>query len=124
MKAEASATRGGLDARAAAAVAAARDIVEYDDSVVAPRYGFASAADYYARCSSGPRLGAIRVPTLVVHSRDDPWIPPAALDAAARAGNDSLRVVLTERGGHVGFHGSGTRTPWHDALIAKFFAAA
>ncbi|MBL8663332.1 MAG: alpha/beta fold hydrolase [Candidatus Odyssella sp.] len=124
MKAEARATRGGLDARAAAAVAAARDIVEYDDSVVAPRYGFASAADYYARCSSGPRLGAIRVPTLVVHSRDDPWIPPAALEAAARAGNDSLRIVLTERGGHVGFHGAGAALPWHDGLVAAFFAEA
>jgi len=30
--------------------------------------------------------------------------------------------VLTARGGHVGFHGAGGKTPWHDALIAEFFA--
>jgi hypothetical protein len=122
MKDEARATRGGLDAAAAAAVEAARHIVEYDDSVVAPRYGFASAADYYARCSSGPMLGAIRAPTLIVHSRDDPWIPPDALEAAARGADPRLRIVLTDRGGHVGFHGAGARTPWHDALVAAFLA--
>ena len=122
MKEEARATRGGLDAAASAAVEAARHIVEYDDSVVAPRYGFASAADYYARCSSGPTLGAIRVPALIVHARDDPWIPADALEAAARGADRRLRIVLTDRGGHVGFHGAGARTPWHDALIATFFA--
>ena len=124
MKEEARATRGGLEARVAAAVATARHIVEYDDTVVAPRYGFASAADYYARCASGPALGAIRVPSLIVHARDDPWIPSGALDAAARARNPSLNIVLTARGGHVGFHGAGSTVPWHDALIARFLGEA
>jgi predicted alpha/beta-fold hydrolase len=122
MKEEARATLGGLGARAAAAVERARHIVEYDDTVVAPRYGFSSAADYYARCASGPILGAIRVPSLVVHSRDDPWIPSQPLEAAAASGNPSLRIVLAERGGHVGFHGAGTRVAWHDTLIAGFLA--
>jgi hypothetical protein len=120
MKDEARATRGGLEARFAAAVEAARDIVSYDDTVVAPRFGFASVTDYYARCSSGPALGAVRIPSLVIHSRDDPWIPPDALQAAARAGPPCLRIVLSGRGGHVGFHGAGTRTPWHDQLVADF----
>jgi uncharacterized protein len=122
MKDEARATRGGLDARLEAAVRAARNIVAYDDTVVAPRYGFGSAADYYARCSSAPALGAIRAPSLIVHAHDDPWIPAAALEAHAGAGNPRLRVVLTARGGHVGFHGTGTKTPWHDTLIAEFLA--
>lgn len=124
MKDEARAARGGLDAGIAAAVSAARHIVEYDDTVVAPRFGFASAADYYARCSSAPLLGDIRVPTLVVHARDDPWIPPDALAAAAGAALPGLRIVLSERGGHIGFHARGARTPWHDTLIADFFARA
>jgi hypothetical protein len=67
-------------------------------------------------------LGAIRVPTLIVHSRDDPWIPADALEAAARAATQHLRIALPGRGGHVGFHGTGTRVPWHDSLIARFFA--
>jgi hypothetical protein len=122
MKDEACATRGGLDARAAAALAAARDIVTYDDTVVAPRYGFASVADYYGRCSAEQFLGGIRVPSLVVHSRDDPWIPAAALDRHAGRSHPALRIVLTPGGGHVGFHGTGARTPWHDSLIAEFLS--
>ena len=121
MKDEARATRGGLAPAFAAAVSAARTIVDYDDTVIAPRYGFASAADYYARCSSGVTLGGIRTPTLIVHSRDDPWIPAAALEAAGQRRNPSVRIVLSAKGGHVGFHGAGTKTPWHDALNAEFF---
>lgn len=124
MKDEARATRGGLDARLGEAVNAARDIVAYDDTAVAPRYGFASAADYYARCSSEPMLGAIRVRSLIIHSRDDPWIPADALAAQAGAGNPRLDIVLTARGGHVGFHGAGAKTPWHDSRIAEFFTRA
>ncbi|HEY7610655.1 MAG TPA: alpha/beta fold hydrolase [Alphaproteobacteria bacterium] len=124
MKDEARATRGGLPSRYAAAVETTQTIVDYDDSVVAPRYGFASAADYYERCSAARVLGAIRVPCLVIHSRDDPWIPAAALEAASALENPRLRIVLTARGGHVGFHGAGARTPWHDALIADFLLQA
>jgi len=100
---------------------AARSVVEFDDHVVAPRYGFASAVDYYARCSAQAVIGAIQVPALVIHSRDDTWIPAQPfLDRAWRA-NPRLRLALSERGGHVGFHGAGGQTPWHDTLIGQFF---
>ena len=123
MKSEVRRTRGGLAPKYAAAVEAARDIVTYDDTVVAPRYGFASAADYYARCSSAPLLGSIRVPSLVIHARDDPWIPADALEAySSKSTNPQLRILLTDRGGHVGFHGAGSRMPWHDPLIADFLS--
>jgi uncharacterized protein len=120
MKDEARATRGGLAPEIGAAIRAARTIVEYDDTVIAPRYGFASAADYYARCSSGPALDGIRAPTLIVHSRDDPWIPAAAHEAARERRNPAVQIALSARGGHVGFHGAGAKTPWHDTLIADF----
>ena len=123
MKSEVRKTRDGLPPRFAAAVDSASDIVTYDDTVVAPRYGFASAADYYARCSSAPELGKVRVPTLIVHARDDPWIPADALEACAGAAHARLRIALTACGGHVGFHGAGTKTPWHDSAIADFLAS-
>lgn len=120
MKEEARATRGGLDGRVAQALRTARNIVEYDNSVVAPRYGFTSAANYYARCSALAMIGHIRVPTLVIQARDDPWIPVRSFEEPLWQGNAQLRLVLSERGGHVGFHGAGAKTPWHDRLIADF----
>ena len=122
MKEEARATREGLPKHFAEKVESARTIVGYDDAIVAPRYGFASAADYYERCSATRVLGGIRVQSLVIHSRDDPWIPAAAHEAAAARGNPHVRIVLTDRGGHVGLHGAGRRMPWHDARIADFFS--
>ena len=90
--------------REAKAIRVARTIYEFDDRVVAPRNGFASAQEYYRCCSAARFLGEVRVPTLVIHALDDPWIPaPGYLDVDW-ASNPCLTPLLTERGGHVGFH--------------------
>ncbi len=97
------------------AVRAARHIRDFDDALTAGEAGFRDAADYYASCSPARSLGALRVPALIVHADDDPWVPPPAVDASSR-----LRVVVTRGGGHVGFHGRGSRLPWYLAAAAGF----
>ena len=104
------------------AILAARNIVEFDDRFVAPRNGFAGAVDYYARNSAEQFLPAIRVPTLIVHALDDPWIPPDAYRRVRWAEHRHLHAVLSPGGGHVGFHARGTRLPWHDRVLGEFFA--
>ncbi|NMO23171.1 hydrolase [Pyxidicoccus fallax] len=101
---------------------AARTIRAFDDAVTAVLHGFGSAERYYAEASSGPRLGAIRKPTLLLSAADDPMleapvIPPAATD------NPQLSVVLTERGGHVGFVGGRVHKPqfWAEDQVLEFF---
>ena len=59
----------------------ARTFWEFDDTVTAPLHGFLGADDYWARSSSAPWLARIRVPTLVLNARNDPFMPAAALDA-------------------------------------------
>ncbi len=39
-----------------------RSFWQFDGRVIAPLYGFRDAAHYYAECSAGPRLPAIRTP--------------------------------------------------------------
>ena len=56
----------------------ARTLREFDDVVTAPVHGFAGVDDYYTRASSKPWLTAIRVPTLLLNARDDPFLPGAA----------------------------------------------
>ena len=80
-----------------------RRIREWDGLVVAPRWGFASAEDYYARASAGPLLGRIRTPTWIVLSERDPMVPPATVRAALAGVSPSTEVTWTPRGGHVGF---------------------
>jgi predicted alpha/beta-fold hydrolase len=92
-----------------ARVAAARTFREFDDAATAPLHGFASADDYYARSSSGPLLPRIRVPTLLLHAMDDPFLPAAVLPVSAIEANPCLLAGITATGGHVGFlHGP----PW------------
>jgi predicted alpha/beta-fold hydrolase len=98
-------------------------ILDFDNRVVAPANGFRDALDYYAQCSSGPRLGAIRTPTLIVHAADDPWIPSASFREVAWGQLKHVRLLMPWSGGHVGFHALGLKRPWHDEVTLRFLAA-
>lgn len=120
MKQEAIGTGAVLTETERAAVLGARTIWEYDDVFIAPRHGFAGAEDYYERCKPVRFMAGIRVPTLVVAARDDPWIPGALYDGYDWAGNAALTPLLTAAGGHVGFHGISDRQPWSDRAVVHF----
>jgi hypothetical protein len=104
-----------------AAIRSSRTVWEYDEVFIAPRHGFDGAEDYYERCKPLQFMGDIRIPTLVLASADDPWIPHASYRDYDWAANPALLPLLTKRGGHVGFHGVGSRQPWSDTTIARFF---
>jgi predicted alpha/beta-fold hydrolase len=81
----------------------------FDDRVTAPLHGFAGVDDYYRRCSSRRYLRHIRVPTLLLHAADDPFMSP---DVIPREGElaTAVRLEVSAHGGHVGFvYG---RAPW------------
>jgi predicted alpha/beta-fold hydrolase len=96
-------------------------VYDFDDRYTAPRNGFASASDYYARSSAGPLVGRIRVAGLVVHAEDDPFIPPEPFRAAAFP--PRVKAELLPHGGHLGYvaraaPGRGRR--WLDARIESW----
>ncbi len=78
---------------------------EFDDRVVAALCGFDSAEDYYARSSSLPWLPGIEVPTLLIHARDDPFVPFLPYEDPSIRANSNITLLATERGGHAGFWG-------------------
>ena len=86
-------------------------------------HGFAGADDYYARSSAGPLLGTIRLPTLLLHALNDPFLPAAALPRREQL-PPSLTLELTEHGGHVGFvHGAPPgRLDWMPRRVLAHFA--
>jgi predicted alpha/beta-fold hydrolase len=75
---------------------------EFDHRITAPLHGYASADDYYRQASSRRYLPAIRVPTRVLHARDDPFTTTAAIPRPEEI-PDSLSLELSDAGGHVGF---------------------
>ena len=94
----------GLSQRDIDAIVRSRTIVEIDERFVAPRNGFAGARDYYRRCSALQYLDDIRIPTLMIHALDDPWIPGRAYSGIDWHRNPCLNGLLPAAGGHVGFH--------------------
>jgi predicted alpha/beta-fold hydrolase len=81
-------------------VRGARTIHDFDDAFTAPLHGYASTLDYWARASAQPHLGRLRIPSLVLHARNDPFIPAASLP---RAGSRHVMLWQPTEGGHVGF---------------------
>ena len=101
-----------------------RNIYQYDDRIVAPANGFEGAEDYYRRCSSGAFLAGIGLPTLLIHAKNDPWIPAESYVGALKLENPQVRTLLLEKGGHVGFHTSAGGAAWHDVTIRALFGEA
>jgi hypothetical protein len=80
----------------------ARTLYEFDDVFTAPLHGFRNTPDYWARASAKPHLGRIRIPTLVVHALNDPFVPAAALPPMHEPGGP-VTAWRPRHGGHVGF---------------------
>jgi uncharacterized protein len=86
-----------------APLARVRSVRDFDDAYTAPMSGYRDAADYYHRASSLRVAGAIRVPTLIITSADDPFIPVEPFSDPAVTDNPAIRLVITSHGGHCGF---------------------
>ena len=94
----------------------ARTLREFDDILTAPLHGFADADDYYARSDARPFLRRIRVPVLLIQSRDDPISNPVAIPDEQVAANPHLVAAFAPGGGHVGFVEG--PVPWRASIHA------
>ena len=82
---------------------AARCFREFDNVVTASLHGFRDVDHYWSEAASGPWLERIRVPTLVLNARNDPFLPEQALLAAARKASPCVVLEFPRTGGHAGF---------------------
>ena len=98
-----------------------RNFLEIDNDFVAPRNGFVDARDYYRRSMAKQFLADIRVPCLMLQARDDPIVPAAPYLDVPSANNRHLQLLLSERGGHMGFHGA--EGPWYLTCLVHFLGA-
>ncbi len=80
-----------------------RTIRDFDESFTSRSNGFTNADDYYFKSSSVRVVDRIRVPTLIIHAEDDPFIPFDPLREKNFVDNPHLLLIKTDRGGHVAF---------------------
>ena len=103
-----------------------RTFREFDELVTAPTHGFANAEHYYRTQSCGPLLAAIRRPTMVVASYDDPLCLPDAVPSKVLRDSPFLTPSLSDRGGHVAFVDGGLPwrpRRWAEAAVLRYFSA-
>ena len=84
------------------ALDAASSLYDFDNVFTAPLHGYRNTDDYWSRASAQPHLHALRLPSLLLHARNDPFIPNWSLPHKHET---SAHVTLwqTAQGGHVGF---------------------
>ena len=96
---------------------------EFDDAITSKAHGFADALDYYRRCSGMPLLSQVRIPLLIIHAKDDPFMTPEVIPPLADL-PPGVEYQLTEHGGHVGFVSGSLRNPqmWLEQRIPEWIA--
>jgi predicted alpha/beta-fold hydrolase len=87
------------------------------DEIFQRHNGFDGALDYYSKASSLPWIERIRVPTLIIHAQDDPFIPFKPFTDRRIAENPSVLLLAPRHGGHVAF--CGVRQPDEDRAWAE-----
>jgi predicted alpha/beta-fold hydrolase len=101
---------------------------DFDEHITARYMGFAGAADYYDQASSSHVLERIALPTLVIHSDDDPFIVISAESQRKLETNPNVTFLHTKHGGHCAFicapdkNGSSDNGHWAERKIAEFLA--
>jgi len=106
----------------ASSVRNARTLREFDNVVTAPLHGYRDTNDYWTRASSKADLRRITVPTLIVHARNDPFLPGRHLPGATEV-SAAVTLDYPDEGGHTGF--ASGRFPgnldWLPQRLLEFF---
>lgn len=102
MKAKAKCFPGKYDLSRMEGVKSLRD---FDDRITAHYCGFEGAADYYARAAAANVVDRIRVPCLVLHAHNDPFIRITPESREKIAANPNITFIETSDGGHCAFVG-------------------
>lgn len=99
-----------------------RTLRQFDDWFTAPAIGYRDAMDYYRHASAAQFIPAIRLPTTIITSRDDPFVPFEMFATDRVAYPECVRLQATDQGGHVGYIGRAGDDPdtrWLDWRVVE-----
>jgi predicted alpha/beta-fold hydrolase len=80
-----------------------RTFLELDDRYTAPIHGFRNAEDYFEKSSARQFLPRIRIPTLLINARNDPFLAEPSFPYEEAALSEFFHFEAPASGGHVGF---------------------
>jgi predicted alpha/beta-fold hydrolase len=80
-----------------------KNFEDFDGRYTAPLHGYESAIDFYQKASVKPLINNINIPTTILQAKNDPFLSQECFDLGAAKDNENLHLLLTQKGGHVGF---------------------
>lgn len=96
-----------------------KTLYDFDDYYTGPLHGYADAHDYYSQCSSKNFLREIKIPTLIINAKDDPFLPaPCYPDHYTLPVN--VKTLTSKYGGHVGWVRRGQKYYWAEEMVGRF----
>jgi len=122
LKRQCTATGAHLSKEERQAILSAKTLWDLDNRFTAPRNGYRDATEYYQENGAQAYLGEIRHPTMLIHAKDDPFVPVGPYLEHRWDNHPDLTVLLPKSGGHLGFHDP--LGLWHLRQIGTFFADA
>jgi uncharacterized protein len=100
-----------------------RSFIEFDNTYTAPLHGFNNAIDFYEKASVGPLLNCIRIPSLIVQAKNDPFLLANCIPLEVASNNSALFLEITAQGGHCGFSEKGQISNWAERRALAFATA-
>lgn len=76
---------------------------EFDSQFTVKQFGYKDVEDYYSNATIHDKLHLIDVPLLCLSAADDPFQPVQAIPLKEISQTKKIAVVVTSRGGHIGF---------------------
>lgn len=97
-----------------------RGVRRFDELFTVPDAGHPDADTYYEAASSGPKLGAITVPSLVLSAADDPIVRLESFEPYRTPSGHSVQFEHPSSGGHGGYWQQGHPRPWSPQRALEF----
>ncbi|MFC1493065.1 YheT family hydrolase [candidate division KSB1 bacterium] len=91
---------GKIDDKGYSSIKSFRD---FDERYTAPMNGFRDARDYWEKTSSRKFIPGIKIPTLIVSAKDDPFLEGGCYPVQESEESRNVYLEMPEHGGHTGF---------------------
>ena len=97
-----------------------RSVRRFDELFTVADAGHPDVDSYYEAASSGPRLGAVTVPSLMLSAADDPIVRVDSFEAYRTPSRHPVRFEHPPSGGHCGYWQRGRPRAWAPSRALDF----
>ncbi|KAJ8680229.1 hypothetical protein QAD02_016016 [Eretmocerus hayati] len=99
-----------------------KTVREFDEKFTSRHFGYRDAEHYYSVATLHNKLHLVEVPLLCLSAADDPFQPLQAIPMKEVSSSRNVAMILTSRGGHIGFLEGFWPLNMEEQYIGKIFS--